>query len=116
MADDGLYRNQQVARRVRFRYEGSRARGERCGEQLRGSVLTEHENIGIGEFAPDTPSNFQAVQPRHGHIDHNELRFQLLGLFHAIQAICRLAADFPLRAGLQERAETAPEYLVIVSY
>jgi hypothetical protein len=82
---------------------------------LRGIMLSDHYDSGLGSFFPDQAGRFQAIQTRHADVQNDNIRFQKLALLDRVNPIDCLPADLPFQGRLQESSKTPPENLVVVN-
>jgi hypothetical protein len=77
-------------------------------------VLADDYNFDVRQISADDASGLKSVHSRHGNVHQNEGRPQGFGFFDPLEPVYRLAADFPLRVGREQRAKPAPDNLVVV--
>lgn len=112
--DTGLHGGQQRGGDVRFRDIPSGARAHRVLGHVPRIVLAEDEDADTRRFSADDARSLETAQSRHGDVEKDEVRFQLLRHLDRFDAVFRLAANLPVRSGGQERMDTAPHQLVVV--
>src|SRR4029077_13121822 len=77
-------------------------------------MLAENYDFGTGDFFADQPRGIQAIEARHGDIEHNHISMKLLGCVHRILAIACFSAHFPVATRFEQGAKSAPKDLVVI--
>src|SRR5882724_7242925 len=73
-----------------------------CSDSCRVRIST----LASGFVFKDLPGRFKPVQARHSNVKNDNIGFQLLCLLYRVTAVPRLAANLPLRLGVQKRHQT----------
>jgi hypothetical protein len=84
-------------------------------DQFFSLVPGEDQNFRLRRQLPNLPGGLEAVQLRHRHVEHGDIRLQAVDFFHRITPGGDLCTNFPTIHGLDDTFEAAPHYLVIVS-
>ena len=100
-------RRQQILLAVRLRQVPEHARLDRAADQLVVTVRGEEHDRdrSLGE---DPPGRVDAVEPRHLHVEHDEIGLELTRERDRFLAVARLADDLEAPAR-EQRAKVEPD-------
>src|ERR1700722_12668696 len=77
-------------------------------------MRSHDQDAGVGRRGADLPGGVQAIEFRHGQVEHGDVGHQAGGQFTGRSPIAGFRDDAPFRPIRQRRNETPPDELVIV--
>ena len=113
-AEDGVDGLKEIGAKIGFGDEGLGAGGTGGADDFPALVHGEDENRSAGEGLADALGSGDAVEDRHGDVEHDEIRMEFDGLVDRFGAIRSFTDNFEVFAGFQERAEALANNFVII--
>ena len=77
-------------------------------------VHGQHDHFGLRPAALDLPQAVQPVHFRHGQVEQQQIRFELLKQLEGLFAVRRLAHHRQVRIALQQQFQAGAEEFVVI--
>ena len=112
--DHGLDRRQQLSRQFGLRNVAASSNLQCSLRHVRCIMLAHHKNLGLWHFFANDSGCIQSVEVRHTYIEQDDIRLEMFRFFNRIEAVDRLATDFPVGLQVKKGTDTLPDDFVVV--